>query len=84
MKKSKFYDCSEVAFELKIATGTLHNRISQGQNVPPYVIFPDKTLVEMAMNKPSNEEQMLAISGIGAVKFKRYGESFLTELKQHQ
>ncbi len=62
----------------------LRSELAKDQNVPPYVIFPDKTLVEMAMNKPSNEEQMLAISGIGAVKFKRYGESFLTELKQHQ
>jgi len=62
----------------------LRSELAKDQNVPPYVIFPDKTLVEMAMNKPSNEEEMLAISGIGAVKFKRYGETFLNELKQHQ
>ncbi len=62
----------------------LRSELAKDQNVPPYVIFPDKTLVEMAMNKPSNEDQMLEISGIGAVKFKRYGEAFLKELKQHQ
>ncbi|MDQ6998720.1 MAG: DNA helicase RecQ [Mariprofundus sp.] len=58
----------------------LRSTLAKDQNVPPYVIFPDKTLVEMVIAKPGSESQMLEISGIGAVKFSRYGEAFLKEI----
>ena len=61
----------------------LRSMLAKEQNVPPYVIFPDKTLVEMVIAKPTSEVQMLDISGIGEVKLSRYGEPFLNELKQH-
>jgi len=61
----------------------LRSTLAKEQNVPPYVIFPDKTLVEMVIAKPTSETQMLDISGIGEVKLKRYGEPFLNELKQY-
>ena len=60
----------------------LRSTLAKDQNVPPYVIFPDKTLLEMVIAKPTSEAQMLDISGIGEVKLKRYGEPFLNELKQ--
>jgi len=59
----------------------LRNSLVKQQNVPPYVIFPDKTLVEMAIIKPTSGVQMLEISGIGEVKLSRYGEVFLNALK---
>ncbi|MDX8392872.1 MAG: DNA helicase RecQ [Mariprofundaceae bacterium] len=62
------------------ALRTLRSRLAKEQNVPPYVIFPDKTLAEMAAVKPANETQMLGISGIGETKLSRYGETFLSEL----
>jgi ATP-dependent DNA helicase RecQ len=46
-------------------------------NIPPYVIFHDSTLLAMAASKPANEQDMLAISGVGAVKMQRYGHDFL-------
>lgn len=58
----------------------LRSTLAKDQNVPPYVIFPDKTLVEMVIAKPGSESQMLEISGIGEVKFSRYGEAFLNEI----
>jgi ATP-dependent DNA helicase RecQ len=45
--------------------------------VPPYVIFSDKTLVEMAAYYPQSSESLLDISGVGQVKMRQYGEAFL-------
>ncbi len=45
--------------------------------VPPYVIFSDKTLVEMAAYYPQSLESLLNISGVGQVKLRQYGEAFL-------
>ena len=58
----------------------LRARLAKEQNVPPYVIFPDKTLTEMAIVKPASEGQLLDISGIGQAKLTRYGELFLNEI----
>jgi len=60
----------------------LRSRLAKQQNVPPYVIFADKTLVEMAIAKPTDEAQMLDISGVAAVKFSRYGADFIAELQR--
>lgn len=45
--------------------------------VPPYVIFSDKTLVEMAAYYPQSRESLLKMSGVGQVKLNQYGEAFL-------
>lgn len=45
--------------------------------VPPYVIFSDKTLVEMAAYYPQTRESLLKMSGVGQVKLNQYGEAFL-------
>jgi ATP-dependent DNA helicase RecQ len=49
--------------------------------VPPYVIFSDKTLIEMAAYYPQSAESLLNISGVGQVKAQQYGESFLEIIK---
>lgn len=64
------------------ALRTLRSRLAREQNVPPYVIFPDKTLTEMAMVKPGTENQMLDIPGVGETKLKRYGQAFLNEISR--
>lgn len=46
-------------------------------NVPPYVIFPDRTLIEMATFFPQSAESLLGIHGVGKEKAKKYGEQFL-------
>ena len=46
------------------------------------IIFSDKTLIQMAMEKPSNKEEMLAVSGVGESKFEKYGEPFLACLAE--
>jgi ATP-dependent DNA helicase RecQ len=59
---------------------TLRAKLAKEQNVPPYVIFHDKTLTEMAATKPATLDQMLDISGIGNEKLSRYGQVFLDEI----
>ncbi len=56
--------------------------ISKTQNIPPYMIFHDKTLIAMANTKPKNLEEILQISGVGEEKFKKYGAVFLEILRE--
>ncbi|MBI3170841.1 MAG: DNA helicase RecQ [Chloroflexi bacterium] len=51
--------------------------------VPPYVIFSDRTLMEMAAYFPQSQENLLAISGVGQVKARQYGDAFLTVVKEY-
>ena len=52
-------------------------RLADAQGVPPYVIFHDRTLLEMAVLRPVSALDMLQVSGVGQTKFERYGEAFL-------
>lgn len=52
--------------------------LAESANVPAYVIFTDKTLIEMAETRPQTLDQMARISGVGAKKLERYGREFLT------
>ena len=45
--------------------------------MPPYIVFSDKTLVHMCSVKPANREEMLQVSGVGEMKYQKYGEAFL-------
>lgn len=55
----------------------LRLEIAKENGIPPYVVFSDKTLKEMAEKLPHDKEAMLDVSGVGEVKFERYGEAFL-------
>ncbi|MCB2128383.1 MAG: DNA helicase RecQ [Rhodobacteraceae bacterium] len=52
--------------------------LAEAARVPAYVIFPDRTLIEMAETRPENLDQMARITGIGAKKLERYGAEFLS------
>ena len=57
--------------------------LAKEHKVPPYIIFSDKTLIQMAMEKPSNKEEMLAVSGVGeSENLKSNGEPFLACLAE--
>lgn len=51
--------------------------LAEAQNVPAYVVFPDRTLIEMAERKPATLDQMAGITGVGAKKLESYGAAFL-------
>jgi ATP-dependent DNA helicase RecQ len=57
--------------------------LAKAQNVPPYVIFHDKTLAEMAMRRPRSVTELATIPGAGQVKLARYGEAFLKVINGH-
>ena len=53
------------------------------QGVPPYLVFHDASLIEMAVTKPGSLEQFAAITGVGKAKLTRYGEDFLLIIAGH-
>ena len=55
--------------------------IAKDLAVPPYVVFPDTTLVAFAKERPMDEEEMLGISGVGQSKLERYGNEFLKVIR---
>ncbi len=58
------------------------NELAEKKNIPAYVIFSNATLTYMAEKKPGNKEEMLAISGVGQVKFKKYGKIFINAIQE--
>lgn len=62
----------------------LRKEISQQEGVPPFVIFHDSTLKELSQVCPTDKQSMLAIKGIGASKFEKYGHLFLGLLQEYQ
>jgi ATP-dependent DNA helicase RecQ len=57
--------------------------LAKAQDVPPYVIFHDKTLHSMAAVKPASLNEMAGISGVGEAKLARYGRTFLDVIQRH-
>ncbi|MEN8687040.1 MAG: DNA helicase RecQ [Desulfuromonadales bacterium] len=55
-------------------------RLADAEGVPPYVVFGDATLAEMAAKMPTDEEKMLAINGVGKHKLRRFGAEFIDEI----
>ncbi len=61
----------------------LRKQIADHENLPPYVIFSDVSLSEMSELMPTNDSQFLSITGVGHIKLDKYGEAFLSEIKQY-
>ena len=55
----------------------LRKELAQKKGVPPYLIFSDASLEEMAATRPINEKEFSEISGVGEVKLKQYGRPFI-------
>ncbi|SEI95107.1 ATP-dependent DNA helicase RecQ [Azotobacter beijerinckii] len=64
------------------ALRTLRRKLAEEHSVPPYVIFPDATLLEMLRSRPRSLSEMGRVSGVGARKLERYGEAFLEVLNE--
>ena len=70
--------------ELFEALRVLRRMIASEQKIPPYMVFSDKTLVHMSTMKPSNDEEMLEVNGVGEHKLQKYGERFLNEIQKYK
>jgi len=62
---------------------TLRKEIADADDIAPFIVFSDATLSELARMKPTNDRQMLSVSGIGDTKLARYGKPFLELIQQH-
>ena len=62
----------------------LRLEIAREESMPPYIIFSDKTLIDMAAKKPSSKPEMLDVSGVGENKFAKYGERFLEVIEEYR
>ena len=60
---------------------TLRKDIADGENVPAYIVFPDKVLREMVVQRPENQEEFLNLSGVGPAKLEKYGDAFLAAIQ---
>ncbi len=79
-RKETYFDDYDV--EMYDRLKDLRTQIASENGIPPYIVFSDKTLKDLSAKKPQTREEMLEVHGIGAVKYDRYGEAFLEELKQ--
>ncbi len=61
---------------------SLRRQLAQQQGVPPYLIFSDATLDEMAEKRPYTDAEMLRTSGVGERKLQLYGDAFLVEIRK--
>jgi ATP-dependent DNA helicase RecQ len=61
----------------------LRRELAAEANVPPYVIFHDAVLREMAAHRPATQSQLGLINGVGARKLEAYGDAFLAVIRQH-
>ncbi|MFN2382146.1 MAG: RQC domain-containing protein, partial [Guyparkeria sp.] len=58
-------------------------RLAEEQDIPPYMVFSDATLKHMLEVRPTQLEEMAAVSGVGEHKLEKYGEGFLRILQAH-
>ncbi|MGB5331115.1 MAG: DNA helicase RecQ [Woeseiaceae bacterium] len=72
---------AEEDLELWDALRACRQSFANEHNVPAYVIFHDKTLHEMLADRPQTAAEMLEIGGVGQIKLDRYGDGFLTILR---
>ena len=59
----------------------VRKRLADEAGIPPYVVFPDRTLVEMAAHWPATEPELLALHGVGATRLGRWGAPFLDAIR---
>lgn len=57
--------------------------LSKLRKIPPFIIFSDQSLKDMAINKPKNEEEFLKIKGVGEKKLIQYGDIFIAEINDY-
>ena len=72
--------CDEALFE---RLRQLRKRLADEQAVPPYIIFSDVSLRQMAREYPTHEREFARISGVGERKLREFGQEFLAEIAEH-
>ncbi len=82
-RRRKTTEAAEFDMALFERLRTVRKRLAESNEVPPYVVFSDKTLHEMCRHYPVSSGDMRQISGVGDVKLERYGNDFISEIKSY-
>ena len=61
----------------------LRKTLAEQQGVPPYIVFLDKALIQMAQTLPITDDAFLAVSGVGQKKLEQYGQAFMSVIREH-
>ena len=61
----------------------LRLEIAREEKMPPYIVFNDKTLIDMCAKMPTTKSDMLNVSGVGENKYGKYGERFIAVIKEY-
>lgn len=69
--------------ELFLLLKELRKNISKKEEIPPYIIFHDSSLKDMCRILPQNKKEMMEVSGVGELKYSRYGSDFLAVIKDY-
>ena len=75
---------TSIGSELFEVLRKLRMEIARENSVPPYIVFSDKTLIDMCVKLPATEEEFLEVSGVGENKLKKYGKQFLEAITEFQ
>ena len=76
--KASAADLDEADLQLFERLRALRSRIAAGAGLPAYMVFSNATLADMAQKRPSTDDELLEVSGVGAAKASRYGAAFLS------
>ena len=58
----------------------LRKEIADMEDIAPYIVFSDATLLEMVQTKPESKKQLINVTGVGKIKLEKYGNLFLDEI----
>ncbi|NEX12284.1 MAG: DNA helicase RecQ [Prosthecochloris sp.] len=82
-KPSRSMEHGDYDHELFEQLRTLRKQLADEQDIPPYIVFSDRSLRDMAALLPKDDETMLEVSGVGEVKLERYGRIFLDWIRRY-
>jgi ATP-dependent DNA helicase RecQ len=75
---------AEEARELWEKLRALRRRLAEEQGVPPYAVFPDRSLLDMLRHRPRDKAELSLVHGVGKAKLAAYGAAFLEILLNHE
>ena len=68
---------------LRRRLNALRRSLAEEQHVPPFIIFTNATLRDMAVKMPSTRSEMMRVAGVGVGKMDRYGDMFLRVIREY-
>ena len=74
---------TSLGFKLFDKLKELRLEIAREEKMPPYIVFNDKTLIDMCAKMPTTKSDMLNVSGVGENKYGKYGERFIAVIKEY-